>query len=193
MSKFITADTHFGHKNIIDYCGRPFKSVEEMDEEMKRRWNEIVGPEDTVYHLGDVCMRKSMTPYWGRELNGRKMLILGNHDRSFIFMERAGWQCMTTRKGDEWTFVERDRRFKVAHRPRDLTTWDEADESIVLCGHEHNNAPVFIRWSRQKNDKPRIINALNMCVEHHNFAPVPLRSVIEMYDKYMAEVRAHRI
>jgi calcineurin-like phosphoesterase family protein len=50
MSKiFFTADQHFGHKNIIKYCNRPFSSVEEMNKVMIDRWNEIVGKEDTVY------------------------------------------------------------------------------------------------------------------------------------------------
>ncbi len=193
MTAFVTSDSHFGHTNIIKYCNRPFKSVEEMDAELQRRWNEIVTPDDVVYHLGDVCLRKSMTSHWARELNGQKYLILGNHDRSFNFMEQSGWRCLTTGKGQENVFADRDRRFRVAHRPRDLRTWNKEDEYIVLCGHEHNNAPVFIRWARQKNDKPRVINAMNMCVEHWGFAPVPLRTVIETYDKYMAEVRAHRL
>jgi calcineurin-like phosphoesterase family protein len=50
---FFTSDTHFGHANIIKYCGRPFASVEEMNRELIARWNAVVGPRDTVYHLGD--------------------------------------------------------------------------------------------------------------------------------------------
>ena len=53
---FFTADHHFGHENIIKYTNRPFSSTDEMDEEMIRRWNEIVGPADTVYHLGDFTL-----------------------------------------------------------------------------------------------------------------------------------------
>ena len=46
---FFTADPHFGHTNIIRYENRPFASAEEMDQELIRRWNETVSPEDTVY------------------------------------------------------------------------------------------------------------------------------------------------
>ena len=49
---FFTSDTHFHHANIIRFCDRPFRDVEEMDEILIRNWNEVVGPEDTIFHLG---------------------------------------------------------------------------------------------------------------------------------------------
>jgi len=54
---WFTADHHFGHDNIRKYCNRPFDSIQEMDKEMIHRWNEVVkGPEDIVYHLGDLTL-----------------------------------------------------------------------------------------------------------------------------------------
>ena len=55
---FFTSDHHFYHSNIIKYCQRPFHSVEEMNEEMIRRWNSVVGVDDTVYYLGDFSLAK---------------------------------------------------------------------------------------------------------------------------------------
>lgn len=59
---FFTADPHFGHTNIIRYENRPFASAEEMDQELIRRWNETVSPEDTVYLLGDFSFYGKENP-----------------------------------------------------------------------------------------------------------------------------------
>jgi calcineurin-like phosphoesterase family protein len=79
MSKiYLISDTHFGHENIIQYCGRPFANAELMDECLVDNWNSVVGRNDIIYHLGDVYLGNgaSVIP----RLNGRKRLILGNHD-----------------------------------------------------------------------------------------------------------------
>lgn len=76
---FLIADTHFDHKNVITYENRPWPTVEEMNEEIIRRWNSIIRPEDRVYHLGDVSMNRNGL-LLAAQLNGRKILIKGNHD-----------------------------------------------------------------------------------------------------------------
>lgn len=82
--RWYISDTHFGHKNIIDYCRRPFANVDEMNEAMIDIWNANVHPLDTVYHLGDVALGKiaESLPLIGL-LNGYKILVPGNHDRIF--------------------------------------------------------------------------------------------------------------
>jgi calcineurin-like phosphoesterase family protein len=77
---FFTADDHFYHQNVIKYCNRPFSSVEEMNEELIKRWNERVKPEDTVYHLGDFALAHRAVTVFAPRLNGHKHLIMGNHD-----------------------------------------------------------------------------------------------------------------
>lgn len=80
---WFTADTHFGHANIIKYCNRPFASAREMDEALIERWNSRVQPNDTVWHLGDFGFYKTrdeLKSVFDR-LNGNKYLITGNHDR----------------------------------------------------------------------------------------------------------------
>lgn len=82
---FVISDTHFGHANILSFKRedgsplREFSSVEEMDEHMIERWNSVVRPQDHVYHLGDVAMKKSHIGTVSR-LNGHLRLVRGNHD-----------------------------------------------------------------------------------------------------------------
>jgi calcineurin-like phosphoesterase family protein len=85
-SVFLVSDTHFGHAGVCRFTRRdgvtklrPWDSAEEMDEEMVRRWNDRVGPNDKVYHLGDVVMSRKSLSIMDR-LNGDKVLIRGNHD-----------------------------------------------------------------------------------------------------------------
>ena len=78
---FITSDSHFGHKKILEFEGkkRPFKTIEEHDEALIERWNEVVNKRDTVWHLGDFCFSEKSLEIAGR-LNGIKKFVLGNHD-----------------------------------------------------------------------------------------------------------------
>ena len=84
-SVFLVSDTHFGHAGVTRFLRddgtklRPWDSVEEMDEEMVKRWNETVKPTDKVYHLGDVVINRKALSIMHR-LNGDKVLIKGNHD-----------------------------------------------------------------------------------------------------------------
>ena len=81
---FFTGDHHFGHRNIIDYCGRPFTDVDRMREFFIRTWNEDVGPDDDVWYLGDFALsRVGEQLELLQRLNGHKVLVPGNHDAPF--------------------------------------------------------------------------------------------------------------
>ena len=78
---FFTSDTHFGHSKIIDYCKRPFSSIEEHDKTLIQNWNNVVGQDDTVFHLGDFAYGNSQfVSNIIKRLNGNIILIKGNHD-----------------------------------------------------------------------------------------------------------------
>lgn len=89
---FFCSDPHFSHGNIMKFCKRPFQTTEEMDEYMVKRWNERVKPKDIVFILGDFCFGGSGR--WNDlldRLNGKKYLILGNHDEKNLrqgYMQR---------------------------------------------------------------------------------------------------------
>lgn len=99
---YLTSDLHFGHKNIIKFCDRPFPDVPTMNEMLIANWNSVVGPDDTVIILGDFAMgdRKENVPY-AKRLMGKKILVTGNHDHC--------WPGLVSTKGQE--HVDRWRQF----------------------------------------------------------------------------------
>lgn len=82
MRRFVVADLHFGHENIIKYESRPFANVEEMNVRLIELWNSTVGNDDLVYVLGDFTLSRRIDVIKNlvSSLNGRKILIMGNHD-----------------------------------------------------------------------------------------------------------------
>lgn len=94
METYLIGDPHFCHKNIIKYCNRPFETVNEMNETLISNWNKTVGKQDIVYCLGDfaLCGKDKLVEI-GQRLNGRKRLILGNHDGASLKTYRdAGFE-----------------------------------------------------------------------------------------------------
>lgn len=81
---FYISDTHFQHDRILALSKRPFQDIAQMDAAIIRNWNEVVGHDDVVWHLGDFAMSANADKIAGvfYRLNGRKRLILGNHDYS---------------------------------------------------------------------------------------------------------------
>jgi calcineurin-like phosphoesterase family protein len=102
MTTYLTADTHFGHPLMLTACNRPYKNVHEMNRGLIDNWNAVVNPEDTVWHLGDFAMKSD-----AREiaeifyaLNGRKNLIIGNHDvykdgTVLPALQRLNWESIS--------------------------------------------------------------------------------------------------
>lgn len=79
---WFTSDMHFGHRNIMKFCNRPFNSVEEMDEALINNWNAVVEESDIVFNLGDFAYASNSR--WKEileRLKGTHYLILGNHKK----------------------------------------------------------------------------------------------------------------
>jgi calcineurin-like phosphoesterase family protein len=132
METFFTSDTHFGHAKIIEYCKRPFASVEEMDEEMVRRWNSVVKPSDNVYHLGDFSFKNGEVVR--KRLNGNIFLVLGNHDNGtnygFIWMK------------DYYELKVNDQKVVLFHYG--MRTWHhDLRGNWHLYGHSHGGLPAY--------------------------------------------------
>lgn len=161
--KYIIADTHFGHENIIEYCERPFADAREMNATMVERWNEKVGPEDTVIHLGDVRHHPDTmgASSWLNLLNGDILLVRGNHDggvgQNNMVVENA------TIQHGRYTFY-------LEHQPVGVNGWQ-------IHGHVHNNDVVtypFIHPGRQN---------VNVSVELIGYEPLAMDRLVHLLDK----------
>ena len=140
---YFTSDTHFGHKNIIEYCKRPFTSVDEMTEGMIHMWNQATN-EDDVYFLGDFAfMGSKQTKEVFDRLKGRKHLIRGNHDNGNT--TKLGWTSVQDMleirpkivvQGDDGEDVEHKIHIVMCHFP--ILSWNNmAHGSVQLHGHCH--------------------------------------------------------
>ena len=89
---WVTSDPHFFHANIIKYENRPFKNIDQMNKSIILRWNRIVRPNDLIFILGDFALAsKKLITKIVRKLNGYKILVLGNHDKSRKAMLDCGF------------------------------------------------------------------------------------------------------
>jgi calcineurin-like phosphoesterase family protein len=193
INTFFTADTHFGHKNVIAYCNRPYKNVEEMDADLIKRWNETVADHDVIYHLGDFAFHpKDSTAEIIEQLNGHKILLKGNHDkRTVTFYLNAGFaEVHKLPYGASVPFWIRDIfgvesiGFEMAHFPfadvmceydqRDYLmerapTKERLKKTVLVHGHVHE------KWAT----KP---NMVNVGVDVCGLKPISLSKVLELVE-----------
>lgn len=129
---WFTADTHFGHKNIIKYCDRPFKDVDEMDRILIENWNARVADDDVVYFLGDFCFRRS--PEYQAELNGNITFIKGSHDS---WLKYASYLLPI-----KVQVAREDKTIVLCHYA--MRTWEKSHYgSWHLFGHSHGGLPPY--------------------------------------------------
>lgn len=190
---FFTSDTHFSHENIIRFCGRPFSSVEEMNEEMIRRWNEKVPEDGVVFHLGDFAFgnTKAWTGPLDR-LHGKIHLILGNHDIRGI--------RQSFRDRFESIYMQRlvmidDRRIYLNHYPFLCyagTYRSEEDAVWQLFGHVHTrpaDANIEIAGRDDKRMFMLFPHQYDVGVDLNDFTPL---SYYEVKEKIEEQVRQHK-
>jgi calcineurin-like phosphoesterase family protein len=133
MAVFFTSDTHFGDAPRLRVDKRPFSSIQEMDREILARWNEVVGAEDDIWHLGDFAFGpppKRMAELLD-SLNGRKHLIVGNNDGPGT-IEQPAWASVQHYA----ELAIEGKRLVLCHYA--FRTWNKMGQGVVnLHGHSH--------------------------------------------------------
>jgi len=159
MTTFFTADTHFGDHRTINLWRRPFADTAAMDALLVERWNAAVGPDDTVWHLGDMARRASDVPTLLARLNGTKHLIRGNNDPDAT-VAAEGWAS-----AGDYAELELDgRRLVLCHYP--FRAWNGQHRGAInLHGHSHGRMK---RMPRQ----------FDVGVDVHDWTPVTLGQML---------------
>ena len=177
---YITSDFHLNHNKDFIYKARGFNTVEEMNFELIKRYNQIVSPEDTVYILGDCILGEVENVAMLAALNGHKILIAGNHDtdnRIAAYDKARIFECsrLATR------FRYRGYSFYLSHYPTLTANYDDKNlkhMTINLCGHMHTTDPFYhIRMG---------IMSYHVEVDAHNLQPISLDDIIKNIKEYKA-------
>ena len=178
MSIWFSSDHHFGHRNIIKFCKRPFKDVQEMDEIMIQKWNAVVKPDDLVYYIGDFQISDDPDKYLPR-LNGRKILIKGNHD----------YEHPAVIESDHWEethdiLVRSINNCKITLCHYAMRVWPSAHKgSLMLYGHSHNR----LIGSSQ---------SLDVCADGWDYTPISMKQIqkrLKIFKEYSdPSYRDHR-
>lgn len=188
---WFTSDLHLGHARIIELCKRPFADVDEMNNVIIKRWNNVVQPDDTVYVLGDVALgtiTESLALV--TQLTGNKLLVPGNHDRVFSAYRKGGPRPQDVQIYKDAGFTILPERIRVLRGES-----HPYEEAYLLChfpyaGDSHENdryvehrppdkgnwlihGHVHERW--QVNGRQ-----INVGVDVWDFAPVPITKIREI-------------
>ena len=179
---FFTSDTHFYHSNIINFCGRPFKNVEVMNETLIANWNSVVGPDDIVFHLGDFCLGGSAE--WTNilnRLNGKIYLIVGNHDIKNL---RQGYYSRFEHIAMQMHIEVGKQKIYLNHCPF-LCYGGAYRDTWQLFGHVHT--------SKQNTgiDAPRLHmlfpTQYDVGVDNNNFTPVSFEQVKRIIERQVEQ------
>lgn len=169
---YYIADTHFGHANVLRFDNRPFENVKEMDKVIIDSWNSRVTNKDDIYIVGDFAYRSEHDySYYLSKLNGKKHLIIGNHDKDLLKDSKAMGYFTSV----DYYLDIRDNKIRVILSHYPIAEWEGFYRgSYLVYGHIHNNTDCDAYKLMKKYDK-----ALNAGVCINSYAPCTLGELIE--------------
>ncbi len=164
---FFTSDLHFFHRNIIQFCERPFDSIEHMNQKLIDNWNMVVSDKDHIWMLGDFSFGKDdETAGILKQLKGHKHLIVGNHDRkgSSQKLFNKNWQDFFVDSHEYFRLKVDGYKFVLCHFP--FSSWERG--YINLHGHWHSRKGYQNKY-----------NQYDVGVDANDYAPVILSDVVK--------------
>lgn len=185
---FFTSDCHFGHRNVIRFCDRPFEDEKDMAKKMIQYWNSTVGPDDIVISLGDFSWwtDRHGVKRMVDQLNGIKFFICGNHctKRMYELIEDNFVLC-----DDTTVFYIRggglDKTYEIVCNHYPLLTWSHSDKPNCLqfFGHIHSlkDQPMF-EFGEPLKLMPK--KQYDVGVDRHDYRPVELREIFRLMEEY---------
>jgi len=182
------SDPHFGHKNIISFCDRPFANVQVQTDELILRYNKLIKPDDWVLWLGDVFF--SHSAWEGRNvlerMNGQKVLVKGNHDGSDSKMLSMGFALVVP----EMHIMIADKLCKLSHYPYALTP-----DEVNRLKKEGKHVDLRYAGRRPKRVKDEILihghthsaekyrnNMVHVGVDAWNYGPALMEEVASIVE-----------
>lgn len=175
---FLISDSHFGHTNIIQYCSRPFSSIEEMDETIITNWNKMVGKNDIVFHLGDFALPDRRKYPTGNDqdnrirelisqLNGKITIVFGSHDKQANNCKNSFFKYYHKNQIVEYNI--NGQIIELSHVP--LLSWEKrAHGSLSAFGHVHSGPNKYFLCAQGSWD---------VGVDNNDYNPIPLDIFIE--------------
>lgn len=178
---WFTADLHLGHTNVIKFENRPFKDTDEMNSKIINNWNSVVHPDDTIIVVGDFAFKcKATTKALLSCLNGKKILIRGNHDNNYGIQHylNRGWELIC----EQMTLKLAGQNVTVSHYPYLSDNWmvdphtgkhvrfldrlPTNEGNWLIHGHVHSN------WAVRAADKMICVS-----LENWNYTPISMKTL----------------
>lgn len=176
---YYIADTHFGHKNVLKLCNRPFTDVEQMNQALIENWNCKVNVSDHIYILGDMFFRCEEPQEILKQLKGKKHLILGNHDS---WVKNAEIEKYFVSIDSFLEFSDGKRSLVLCHYPMLSFRHEKRKNAFMIHGHIHNDTDIDIFPLLQKRE-----NVLNAGVDINGFMPVSFEELIDNNRRFKQE------
>ena len=165
MAIFVLSDTHFGHKRVLDFERFDFKTIEEHDEFIIKKWNSVVTKKDKVYHLGDVFFGKGDFQSIIHRLNGYKILVRGNHDqKGEEYFKRIGFDEVYS------VPIYLQNNIVLSHEPLK----EALDNPYLINIHGHLHGSTL-----------KLDNYFCVSMDQINYTPMNLKNIIKHANKVL--------